>query len=180
MMGTEFLFLTAAGTALLTAFLLMVRSAASTRAKESMDRPLLAHIDGAKYRPLARLFNQEDEHFLRAQRGFQPEILASLRASRREVARQYLASLKVDFLALHQLACELLAVSPVDQPELASQLATLKLKFYWGLGLAHASLALHAAGLDAIQPAAALADLFQGLHQQTHALATAHAASLAA
>ncbi|MCX6598410.1 MAG: hypothetical protein NTV70_18825 [Acidobacteria bacterium] len=179
-MGTEFQVLAAVVAVLLLGFLLLIRSVASARPNDMADRPMLAEFDGGKYRPLARLFNQDDEEFLRTQRGFQPEMLSELRASRRQVAREYLASLKVDFLALHGLATELLAVAPIDQPELASTLASMKVRFFWGLGLAHAGLMLHAAGLDGVRPVAALADLFQGLHQQTHALASAHAASLAA
>ena len=179
-MGNEFLILAAVGAALLLAFCLVIRSVASARTDVMADRPSLANLDGEKYRPLPRLFNADDEHFLRTQRGFQPELLLELRASRRRVARQYLASLRVDFLALHGLAMELLAVADSDQSEFASQLASMKFRFYWGLGVAHAALMLHSAGLDGIRPMASLAELFQGLHQQTQALASAQAASLAA
>lgn len=179
-MGNEFLVVAAVGAALLLAFLMVIRSVVSARANVGADRPILANLDGEKYRPLARLFAAEDENFLRTQRGFQPEILLELRASRRRVARQYLASLRVDFLALHGLASDLLAVATTDQSEFASQLASMKLRFYWGLGMAHAALMLHAAGLDGIRPMASLAELFQGLHQQTQALASAQAASFAA
>ncbi|MCX6592968.1 MAG: hypothetical protein NTZ56_15725 [Acidobacteria bacterium] len=179
-MGTEYLALAAAGAILLLVFVFVIRSVASSPLDGTAHRPGVAELSADKYRPLARLFSADDELFLRSQRGFQPAMLAELRSSRRRVAREYLAALKVDFLTLHRLSTQLLALAPADQPELASRLASMKLEFYWGLSLAHTSLVLHALGVDQIRPLAGLAELFQGLHQHTQLLTASQANSFAA
>ena len=179
-MSTENLALAAVGAILMLVFVFVIRSVASSPLTRNAHRPGVADLSADQYRPLERLLSSDDEMFLRSQRGFQTAMVGELRSSRRRVARQYLAALKVDFLTLHHLATQLLALAPVDQPELASQLASMKLKFYWGLGLAHASLMLHALGIDQVRPMAGLAEMFQGLYQQTQLLTAAQANSFAA
>src|SRR5690242_7577077 len=68
----------------------------------------------AKYRPMERLFLEEDYDFLAAQPGFHPRIYRKLQAERRRVFRHYLRCLRRDFNRLSTAAKVLLLNAPSD------------------------------------------------------------------
>jgi len=73
-----------------------------------------------KYRPMERLFSDEDYDFLAAQAGASAGITKRLRVARRRVFRQYLRCLSRDFDRLYTAAKFLLLHSPQDRPDLVS------------------------------------------------------------
>jgi hypothetical protein len=69
----------------------------------------------AKYRPMERLFLEEDYDFLAAQPGFHPKIYRKLQSERRRVFRHYLRCVQRDFDRLLTAAKTMLLAAPAVQ-----------------------------------------------------------------
>ena len=82
-----------------------------------------------RYRPMERLFSEDDGRFLAAQPGYSPRMLQRLRAERRRIFRHYMRCLGRDFDRLHTAARFLLLASPDDRPDLVMALFRQRLVF---------------------------------------------------
>jgi hypothetical protein len=103
-----------------------------------------------KYRPMERLFLEEDYDFLAAQPGFHPKIYGKLQTERRRVFRHYLRCLRKDFGRLSTAAKTLLLMAPQDRPELARSILKQRLLFSWALWGVEFRLALQVVGLGTV------------------------------
>jgi hypothetical protein len=103
-----------------------------------------------KYRPMERLFFDEDYHFLAAQPGASPKIGKRLRVARRRVFRHYLRCLSRDFDRLYTAAKFLLLHSPQDRPDLASALLKQRLIFRYAMAAVECRLVLQTAGVGKV------------------------------
>jgi hypothetical protein len=103
-----------------------------------------------KYRPMERLFLEEDYEFLQSQPGYDPQIAKKLRADRRRIFRHYLRCLSRDFDRLYMVAKFVLLHSPQDRPDLAAALLKQRALFQYAMALVHCRLVLHALGLGTV------------------------------
>jgi hypothetical protein len=126
---------------------------------------------------MLRLLSGEDDRFLAAECGYTPSMLRKTRAERRRIFRAYLRNLVRDFNALHYTARILLLNSEVDRPELAAQLARVRLAFTWAVFVVHGRLLLHAAGLGPVDVRDLLGSL-EGLQSEYGFLVPAPAATV--
>jgi hypothetical protein len=105
-----------------------------------------------RYRPMERLFSEDDDRFLAAQPGCSPRLMQRLRADRRRIFRHYLRCLSRDFNKLHRAARYLLLDSPQDRPDLVMALFRQRLMFRYALLTVHGRLALQTLGLGSVNP----------------------------
>jgi len=104
----------------------------------------------ATYRPMERLFCDEDYDFLAAQPGASAKLSKRLRGMRRRIFRQYLRCLSRDFGRLYTAAKFLLLHSPQDRPDLASALLKQRLIFRYAMVAVECRLALQTAGIGKV------------------------------
>jgi hypothetical protein len=104
--------------ALLAALVVVIRQLASPG-----RLPVTAHwideLSIERYRPMSRLLDQEDLHFLRAQPGFTPKMAAAFRSQRCRVFRGYLRQMEDDFKRICMALKILMVQSEYDRPDLA-------------------------------------------------------------
>lgn len=103
-----------------------------------------------RYRPMERLFSEEDYQFLAAQCGYSPEMGRRLKAQRRRIFRHYLRGLSRDFSRLHTAARFMLLHAPQDRPDLAIQLFRQRLLFRYALLSVHSTLVLQTLGVGTV------------------------------
>ncbi|HXN49849.1 MAG TPA: hypothetical protein VN893_24570 [Bryobacteraceae bacterium] len=141
-----------AGLAVLAAvaFLLLFRSVRSRAEAAQTDLGWSSEFSIAKYRPMERLFLEEDYDFLAAQPGFHPKIYGKLQAERRRVFRHYLRCLRKDFNRLSTAAKTLVLMAPQDRPDLARNILKQRLMFSWALCGVEVRLALQSFGLGTV------------------------------
>jgi len=101
----------------------------------------------ARYRPMERLFVEEDYDFLAAQPGFHPKISRKLQAQRRTVFRHYLRCLKRDFDRLSTAAKMVLMHAPQDRPDLAAMLMKQRVIFSYAMVMVEVRLGLQSLGI---------------------------------
>jgi len=140
--------LVAGGTACLLA--LLYRNLTSSVRVPDVDIGRLNRFSVARYRPMARLFAEEDYAFLAGQRGFNPRIARQLRRERRRVFRSYLNCLKRDFGQFEAAVKVCMIMSRQDRPDLAKALLKRRLVFTYALMVTEWSLALHGLGLGTV------------------------------
>jgi hypothetical protein len=102
-----------------------------------------------KYRPMERLFFDEDYDFL-AHAGAPVSIGKRLRVARRRIFRQYLRCLSRDFDRLYAAAKFLLLHSPQDRPDLAWALLKQRLIFRYAMATVQYRLVLQPLGIGAV------------------------------
>lgn len=119
----------------------------------------------AKYRPMERLFLEEDYDFLAAQPGFHPKIYRKLQAERRRVFRHYLRCLRRDFGRLSVAAKALLLSAPADRPDLAKTLLKQRLMFNYAMATVEAGLVLQSFGIGTVD-VRRLVDAVEGMREQ--------------
>jgi hypothetical protein len=119
------------------------------------------------YRPMERLFNEADYSFLAEQPGYHPGIAKKLRTERKKIFRAYLRQLAGDFHRLVHVANLMMVYSGEDRSDLARNIFRLRVKFYWTVVRAEASLSLGpiARPIHAGQLVAALSTMLQNVHQ---------------
>ena len=125
-----------------------------------------------RFRPMERLFSEEDYRFLAAQPGYSPRISKRLRAERRRIFRHYLRCLSRDFQRLHTAARFLLLHSPVDRPDLVTALFRQRLVFQYAMLAMHWRLTLQVLGLGSVDVRGLVAAL-EGMGDQFRQLAAA-------
>jgi hypothetical protein len=102
----------------------------------------LENFSTANYVPIERLLDKSDFEFLAAQRGYEPEIAAQLRAERREILSGYLQLLTRDFNQLHAIARLMLVYSDQDRPDFGKALLWQQITFYYAVTAVRCRLAL--------------------------------------
>jgi hypothetical protein len=131
-----------------------------------------------KYRPMERLFSDEDYRFLAAQPGYSPQITKRLKAERRRIFRHYLRCLGRDFKRLHTAARFLLLHSPQDRPDLATALFRQRMVFRYAMLMVHCRLVLQPLGIGTVD-VSGLVQALEGVGNQFRQLAAAAQQSLA-
>jgi hypothetical protein len=132
------------------AFLLLFRRLRERTETAQTDLGWSSEFSISKYRPMERLFLEEDYDFLAAQPGFRPKIYGRLQAERRRVFRHYLRCLRKDFNRLSTAAKTLLLMAPLDRPELARNILKQRMLFSYALWTVEARLALQTVGLGTV------------------------------
>jgi hypothetical protein len=104
----------------------------------------------AKYRPMERLFLEEDYDFLAAQPGFHPKIYRKLQSERRRVFRHYLRCVQRDFDRLLTAAKTMLLAAPDDRPDLARAILKQRLLFSYAMWTVRFRLLLQTLGIGSV------------------------------
>ncbi len=104
----------------------------------------------ARYRPMERLFAEEDYDFLAAQPGFHPGIYRKLQTERRRVFRHYLRCLNRDFDRLMGATKLLLVHAQQDRSDLAAAMLKQRLIFTYALTAVHVRLTLQGMGIGTV------------------------------
>lgn len=138
----------AGGTA--CALALLIRNLASSPRTRDVDNGRLSRFSVARYRPMARLFAEEDYEFLACHKGYGPRIARQLRRERRRVFRSYLDCIKKDFGQLEAATKLCMIMSKEDRPDLARALLKRRLAFAHALMVVEWRLALHSLGLGTV------------------------------
>ena len=141
------------------AFALLFGKMVSRERFSDFDAEWLNNFSLAKYKPMERLFAEEDYEFLASQKGYRLEIGRKLRSQRRKVFRLYLRGLKRDFYRLERAVRMLIVSSPVDRPDLAKTLLQQRLAFMWAMFQVECRLALHTLGLGGVDISALVGSL---------------------
>jgi len=113
----------------------------------------------ARYRPMERLFVEEDYDFLASHPGFHPGISRKLRAERRRIFRHYLRCLRRDFDRLLAAAKLVLVHAAKDRPELATLLFKQRLVFQYAMFMVEVRLGFQALGLGTVDVRGLVASL---------------------
>ncbi len=162
----------AGGLALLVVLLFVVlfRRLVARGGAEEPDLAWSSEFSIAKYRPMERLFLEEDYDFLAAQPGFHPRISRKLQAERRRVFRHYLRCLRRDFDRLSTTAELLLLHAQQDQPELARSLVKQRLLFNLAMAMVRSRLMLQSLGIGSVD-VRRLVDAVESMRDQLRHLA---------
>jgi hypothetical protein len=104
----------------------------------------------ARYRPMERLFVEEDYDFLAEQPGFHPGIFRKLQAERRRVFRHYLRCLRRDFDRLSAGAKLVLVHAAQDRPDLATTLLKQRWLFNYAMAVVQVRLVLQTMGIGRV------------------------------
>lgn len=131
------------------AVVFLYRALASRQNAEiPLDELLVLSPD--KYRPMARLLQEEDFRFLSSQPGFSPRLGRHFRTERRRIFRGYLRSLSKDFARV-SMACQMLIIHAADdRGDLAKSLIRKRLMFRFGMVAIEGRLLLHTAGVGTV------------------------------
>jgi len=148
---------------------ILIRELGSPARGEVISTVWLSRFSVAKYRPMERLFSEEDYRFLAGQRGYSPRIARRLRRERIKVFRGYLRLLRSDYRKLEAAIALYMANSPVDRPDLAKALFKRRIHFTCALLAAEWRARLYGMGLtqsDTQRLVAALDDMRDHLRRQ--------------
>ena len=129
--------------ALLTAGLLFT---ARMRLLQGEAQYQLRLPEATRYQPMLRLLSDADLDFA----GNNPKLRAKLRANRRQILRGYLRCLTKDYARLLSAIRRVMVESGVDRPDLASTLATNRIRFAIALCRIEFHLQLHALGVGKV------------------------------
>ena len=143
-----------------------------------VDLGKLSRFSVARYRPMARLFAEEDFEFLANQDGFNPRIARQLRRERRRIFCSYLDCLKRDFGHLEAAVKVCMVTSRQDRPDLAKALLKRRLVFTYALLVTEWGLALHTLGLGTVDVSRLVGSL-DGMRMQLGQAALVRQGSLA-
>ena len=157
---------------------LLYRRLMSPGRHQEVDAGRLSRFSVARYRPMERLFAEEDYVFLARQKGYHPSIARQLRRERRRVFRGYLELLKGDFAQLEAAVKLCMVTSCEDRPDLAKALLKRRLSFTYALAATEWRLALHALGLGTVNIGQLVGSL-DGMRIQLGQVALARQSSLA-
>ena len=124
----------------------LVRHLGSDRQLLPVTIDWLSELSTDRYRPMLRLLDATDFEFLRARKGFTPQMGQRLRRQRVQAFRGYLRLLAADFDRVVAALRVILAQSAQDRPELASLVLQRRLSFALGLIEVHCRLALFGLG----------------------------------
>lgn len=125
-----------------------------------------------RYRPMLRLFNQEDLHFLRSQPGFTPQMATKFRVQRCQLFQEYLRNLDDDFKRICMALKVLMVQSEHDRPDLASVLVRNQMTFAYGMTMVRFELVCYRYGVGTVD-VTGLVKLFDGLRLELRTLVPA-------
>jgi hypothetical protein len=154
------------------ALLFMVRRLTSRAGEAQADLGWSSEFSIAKYRPMERLFLEEDYDFLAAQPGFHPKIYRKLQAERRRVFRHYLRCVERDFERLSTAARTLLLMAPQDRPDLARAILKQRLLFSYAMFTVRVRLQLQTLGIGSVDVRKLVAAI-EGMRDQLRRLSQA-------
>jgi len=157
---------------------LLYRRLMSPLRRQEVSAAWLSRFSVARYRPMERLFAEEDYEFLTCQRGYHPGIARQLRRQRRRVFRSYLDCLKRDFGQLEAAIKMCMVTSCEDRPDLAKALLKRRLVFTYAVLAVECRLVLCSVGLGKIDVCRLVSSL-DGMRTQLGQVALARQASLA-
>jgi hypothetical protein len=142
----------AAGLAVLAvgAFFVLFRRMVLRGKEPQTDLEWCREFSIARYRPMERLFVEEDYDFLASQPGFHPRISRKLKAERRRVFRHYLRCIRRDFDRLSAAAKMVLVHAAQDRPDLATALMKQRLVFNYAMAMVQFRLALQTLGIGTV------------------------------
>ncbi|MGE5570160.1 MAG: hypothetical protein ACM3S5_14080 [Rhodospirillales bacterium] len=132
------------------AFLLLFRRLTAREHDEQADLEWCRDFSIARYRPMERLFVEDDYDFLAAQPGFHPKISRKLQSERRRVFRHYLRCLRRDFDRLTTAAKMVLLNASQDRPDLAGLLLKQRLIFNYAMLVVEFRLGLQTIGIGRV------------------------------
>jgi hypothetical protein len=158
--------------------ILLYRNLVSSLRVRDVDVGRLSRFSVERYRPMARLFAEEDYEFLADQEGYNTRIARQLRRERRRVFRGYLDCLKRDFGQFEAAIKVCMITSRVDRPDLAKALLKRRLVFTYALMVTEWGLALHGLGLGTVDVSRLVGSL-DGMRIQLGQAALARQGSLA-
>jgi hypothetical protein len=121
------------------------------------------------YRPMLRLLNQEDVHFLREQPGFTEDMAAKFRIQRCQVFEEYLKHLENDFKRICSALKVLMVQSKHDRPDLASLLLRNQIRFAYGIIMVQVRLECYRYGLGSVD-VSGLVKVFDGMRIELRTL----------
>lgn len=147
------------------AFFLLFRRLIARERDVHADLAWSAEFSIAKYRPMERLFLEEDYDFLAAQPGYHPRIYRKLQAERRRVFRHYLRCLRRDFARLSTVAKVMLLTAPSDRPDLASALLKQRFMFNYAMATVELRLLLQSLGMGTVD-VRRLVNVVEGMRDQ--------------
>jgi hypothetical protein len=125
-----------------------------------------------RYRPMLRLLNQEDLHFLRAQPGFTPRMATDFRIQRCQLFQEYLRDLDSDFKRICMALKVLMVQAEHDRPDLASVLMRNQMTFAYGMTMVQFQLMFYRYGVGTVD-ITDLVKLLDGLRLELRALVPA-------
>jgi tRNA/tmRNA/rRNA uracil-C5-methylase (TrmA/RlmC/RlmD family) len=125
-----------------------------------------------RYRPMLRLLNQEDVHFLRIQPGFTKQMATKIRLQRCQVFQEYLRHLDNDFKRICSALKVLMVQSKQDRPDLASLLLRNQITFAYGMIMVQARLVCYRYGIGTMD-VSGLVKLFDGMRIELRTLVQA-------
>ena len=132
------------------AFFVLLRRLISRDKDANADLDWCRDFSIAKYRPMERLFVEEDYDFLAAQPGFHPKLSRKLQSERRKVFKRYLRCLRRDFDRLSTAAKMVLVHAPQDRPDLASTLMKQRMIFSYAMAVVEIRLAFQTIGIGRV------------------------------
>jgi hypothetical protein len=114
-----------------------------------------------RYRPMLRLLNQEDLHFLQAQPDFTKQMASTFCIQRCQIFEGYLRDLDNDFKRVCMALKVLMVCSAHDRPDLASVLVRSQMTFAYGIIVVRFQMVLYRYGVGNVD-VTALVELFDG------------------
>jgi hypothetical protein len=132
------------------AFFFVFRRLVSRHKEADADLEWCRDFSIARYRPMERLFVEDDYDFLASQPGFHPRISRKLQTERRRVFRHYLRCLRRDFDRLSTAAKMVLVHAAEDRPDLATTLLKQRLVFRYAMLVVEFRLTLQTLGIGKV------------------------------
>lgn len=148
---------------------LLVRSARLAAGRLPVTTGWLADLSIEGYRPMLRLFSEEDLRFLSEQPGYTPQMATKFRAQRCRIASGYLRSMQVDFARICSALRIVMAQSQQDRPDLASALVRSQIAFTCGMVAVHFRLWLYRWGFGNVE-FTSLVKVFDGMRLELRTL----------
>lgn len=131
-----------------------------------------------RYRPMLRLLNKKDLHFLRTQPGFTPQMATKFRLQRCEIVRGYLRHLDTDFKRICVALKVLMVQSKHDRPDLASAVMRSQMTFAYSMMMVQFQVVFYRYGLGIVD-VTDLLKLFDGMRLELRTLVPAEVTAAA-
>lgn len=160
------------------AYIGFLRQASTVRDGLPITTDWINELSIERYRPMARLLDQDETEFLAGHRSYTPEMAARLRRQRCQVFREYLRYLSDDFRRVSMAMGVLMVQSRYDRPDLARALIRRRLAFAIRLALIRIRLLLYCRGCCRVD-GSALVQTFDGLRLDLQSLMPRRARTVA-
>ena len=169
------IFVLAVTVAIFIGLLTVLRKLARTFVSSNSRPESIAWIEELsieRYRPMLRLLDEEDFHFLQTQPGFTSQMAAKVRLQRCKIFRAYLRNLDADFVRICVALKAILAHSKTDRPDLASALVQRQMVFAYRKMTIQFQVVLFRYGLGTVD-VSYLVRLFDGVRLELQTLVPA-------